>query len=487
MRLSDHLMPRSITTQVTGVVAVSVLLGIAIVVTIILLLFDPPQDSPVFTVARIVDATRLIRAAQSQAEIDTLLATIRGSGLRVERVASSELKPAQDNEGLPLTFRPALRQLKSQPGIDVLEGVHHGNGSPLQIVTRLDVDHALVFNDVPKVNLWPIFLTPAALLLMIVLVSAPLLSIYAVRWIIAPLTDVAAAAAAFGRSPQGNDVLSRRGPREILRVTDALNDMRARIRALLDDRTRMLAAISHDLRTPLTRLRLRAERVNQDHLRSAMLSDLTHVGRMLDETLEHLRDDAQSEAVSRIDLPSLLQTVCSDFTDMGYAVSYVGPARLSYACRQRALSRAVTNIVENAVKHGSTVTVALRKEESYRIAIEVTDDGPGIPVALREKVFEPFFKSDDARAPDSSGFGLGLSIARDIIKRHGGGIEMHSADPAGLRVLMILPPQASLHMTQNQQPGSALSSLAGSDRKAPPIRTVKGKSAPNEEPPRFAV
>jgi hypothetical protein len=95
--------------------------------------------------------------------------------------------------------------LKSQPGIDVLEGVHHGNGSSLQIVTRLDVDHALVFNDVPKVSLWPIFLTPAALLLMIVLVSAPLLSIYAVRWIIAPLTDVATVAAAFGRSPQGNN------------------------------------------------------------------------------------------------------------------------------------------------------------------------------------------------------------------------------------------------------------------------------------------
>jgi signal transduction histidine kinase len=90
---------------------------------------------------------------------------------------------------------------------------------------------------------------------------------------------------------------------------------------------------------------------------------------MLDETLEYLRDDAQSETVSCIDLPSLLHTICSDFADMGYAVSYVDPARLSYACRQRALSRAVTNIVENAVKHGSTVTVALRNKESYRSAI----------------------------------------------------------------------------------------------------------------------
>jgi hypothetical protein len=116
--------------QVTGIVAGSVLLGSAVVVTITSLLFTP-QDSPVSTVVRIADATRLIRAAKSQAEIDTLLATIRGSGLRVERVASSELAPAQNNEGLPLTFRLALRQLKSQPGIDVLEGVRQGNGSPL--------------------------------------------------------------------------------------------------------------------------------------------------------------------------------------------------------------------------------------------------------------------------------------------------------------------------------------------------------------------
>jgi signal transduction histidine kinase len=172
-----------------------------------------------------------------------------------------------------------------------------------------------------------------------------------------------------------------------------------------------------------------------------MLSDVTHVSRMLDETLEYLRDDAQSEMVSCIDLPSFLQTICSDFADIGYAVSYVGPSRLSYACRPRALSRAVANIVENAIKHGSTVTVALRRREPDRIEIEVTDEGPGIPLALREKVFEPFFKGDDARAQDESGFGLGLSIARDIIKRHGGGIEMHSVHPVGLRVLMVLPPE----------------------------------------------
>ena len=441
-------MPSSITTQITCLVAISVLIGIALQVATLLLLLDPPRESPAFSVARITDATRFIQGAKSQAEIDVLLTAIRRSGLRVERVAASELTPSQDIDRLPPSSRPALRQLTSQPGIAVLKGLHYGNGSPPQIVTKLDDEHALVFDDVPtKMSVWPIFLTPTALLLMIIPLAALLLSIYAVRWIIAPLADVATAATAFGRSPEGNEALRRRGPREIVQVADALNDMRMRIRAMLDDRNRMLAGISHDLRTPLTRLRLRAERVSQEFLRTAMVSDLTYVTRMLDETLEYLREGARSEIPSCIDVSSFLQTICSEFADMGYDVSYIGPARLSYRCRARTLSRAVTNVVENAVKYGSTVRVVLRKTEPGSIKIEVVDDGPGIPPPLLEKVFEPFFKGDDQRTQGNSGvgFGLGLSIARDIIKRHGGRIEMCAAQPAGLRVLLVLPPETSRH------------------------------------------
>jgi signal transduction histidine kinase len=165
---------------------------------------------------------------------------------------------------------------------------------------------------------------------------------------------------------------------------------------------------------------------------------------MLDETLEYLRDDARSEGSTPVDLPSLLQTICSDFADMGHAVSYDRPSRLSYACRPRALTRAVTNIVENSVKHGSrNVTVTLGRKSSDRLEIEVADDGPGIPAAVRDKVFEPFFKADEYRGSNNSGFGLGLSIAQDIIKRHGGGIEMRPGDPTGLRVLLVLSPKVS--------------------------------------------
>lgn len=438
-----HLMPHRITTQITGVVAVSVLLGIALQLAT-LLLWAVPQQSPSFTVARITDATRFIRAARTEAEIDILLTAFR-SELQVERVAIAELTPAPDT-GKPLGYSWPLQQLAAQPGITVLERVRRAGGSPLQIVTRLDDDHALVFDDVQHISLWSIFFKPTALLLLIIPVAALLLSLYAVRWIIAPLANVATAAAEFGRSPEGNEKLARRGPLEIVQVADALNDMRLRIAAMLADRNRMLAGISHDLRTPLTRLRLRAERVGDAPLRTAMLGDLTYVARLLDETLEYLRDDARTETPSYIDVPSFLQTICSAFADMGHAVSYAGPARLSCTCRQRALSRAVTNIVENAVKHGSTVTVTLRNKEPDSIEIEVADDGPGIPPHLLAKVFEPFFKGDDHRSDGGGGgFGLGLSIARDIIKRHAGRIEMVAARPTGLRVLLTLPRKIEGH------------------------------------------
>jgi signal transduction histidine kinase len=437
MRWPRRLMPRSITTQMSGLVTISVLLGFVIVVAVLVLLFDPPSN-PTFAVARVADATRLLRAASSPAEGDFLLAAFRRTGLEVEPIALSDLVP-RGTDSPPFILRLALRQLALQPGVELLEGLRYPGSPRSQIVTKLDDARALMFDIAIDTNLSRFLLTRTAMVLMIVLVCVLLLSVYAVRWVISPLAEVATAAVAFGRSPKDHEILHRRGPREIMQVTDALNEMRMRIGGLLDDRTRMLAAISHDLRTPLTRLGLRAERVSEDNVRTGMQNDITHVTRMLDDTLEYLRDDARSEAVILVDLPSFLQTICSDFADTGHPVSYAGPARLSCACRPGALSRAVTNIVENAVKHGGTVTVGLSSRTPDQIEIEVADDGPGIPTALLNRVFEPFFKGNDARVQDNTGFGLGLSIARDIIRRHGGEIEMRLGKPTGLRVLLILP------------------------------------------------
>jgi signal transduction histidine kinase len=440
MRFPDRLIPRSITTQITGIVTISVLIGMVLTATATFVITGGPssRDRPVVRIAQIAE---LAQAAETPADVAVIIATARRAGVQVAQVPPGEF------ETLPRADLPGLPELEArEPGLDrgndVIEVVRHPGQGGRQLAVRISDGSALVFEAPRRPNLWHFILGPTALTSITLLVVVLLLSVYAVRWIIAPLSAVAAATQSFGRFPDQDQAVRRKGPREIVRVADALNEMRTRIRALLDDRMRMLAAISHDLRTPLTRLRLRTERVADRRLRDAMLNDIGRVSRMLDETLDYLRQDGRSECMSRADLPSLLQTVCSDFADVGHAVSYSGPGRLTWTCRPSALTRAVTNVVENGVKHGSSVTVALALGADGAAEIEVSDDGPGIQAELRDRVFEPFFKTDDARAT-GDGFGLGLSIARDVVKGHGGDISLLERHPAGLTVRITLPAPAS--------------------------------------------
>lgn len=447
MGLFARLTPRTITAQITGIVTVSVLLGMVLTVAIVVFVsgLAGPKNPPTSVASRIAYVTRFVQSARNPAEVDIILRATRKSGVRVDLIPISDLDPFPNDAGFSFSSWPFIRHLESDPRIEVLEQLRYPSGPKQQLAVRLDSNNALVFDTATTASFWRLFLTPTALVLTIVLVFVLLLSIYAVRWIIAPLAAVAEAALSFGRSPRDDKIISRTGPREIIQVSDALNEMRTRIRALLDDRTRMLAAISHDLRTPLTRLRLRVERVDDGGLRDSMTGDLVQISRMLDETLDYLREDGKSEAMSRVDLPSLLQTICWDFTDVGDPVTYKGPARLAWSVRPRALTRAITNIVENGIKHGSTVTVTLRAAPCG-VEIEVADDGPGIPAALHDKVFEPFFKADNARSENNAGFGLGLSIAQDIVKRHGGDINLLVREPVGLTVQVALPADMSLAM-----------------------------------------
>jgi signal transduction histidine kinase len=281
----------------------------------------------------------------------------------------------------------------------------------------------------------------AALVAAIITFIIVFLSIYAVRWVTAPLLSIASAARSFGRTSGESGMLHEDGPREIAQVAEALNDMRRRIRVLVDDRTRMLAAISHDLRTPLARLQLRAEHLPDASGKDGMLHDIAIVNDMLGETLAYLRESGSSEPIYRVDLPSLLQTICAEFIDVGHCVSYEGPGRYTFACRARALTRAITNVIDNGIKHGGSVTVALQECSAIAVRIEISDDGPGIAPELLDKVFEPFFKVDNARSSSGRpGFGLGLSIAREIVRAHGGEIELFPHAPHGLTVRISLDP-----------------------------------------------
>jgi signal transduction histidine kinase len=277
--------------------------------------------------------------------------------------------------------------------------------------------------------------------LAIITSSILFLSIYAVRWIISPLSSIASAARSFGRAGGDDAELSVDGPREIEQAAEALNDMRKRVRVLVNERTQMLVAISHDLRTPLTRLRLRVERLKDASPRAAMLQDIVTINNMLGETLAYVREGNHREEASLTDLPSLLETIAAQFADIGHEVSYRGPDRLAFAGRVQAIGRAVTNVVENATKFGSRADIILRALGDGAVKIEITDDGPGIAPELLDRVFEPFFKGDSARSIEGrTGFGLGLSIARDIVERHGGAIELVNRERYGLSVSMTFKP-----------------------------------------------
>lgn len=279
---------------------------------------------------------------------------------------------------------------------------------------------------------------PWLVTLMTAFICISVLGLWAARALAAPLSSFAKAAENFSLDG-GADPLPERGPEEIASVARALNRMHERIARLMSDRTKMLAAISHDLRTPITRLRLRAEFIEDEGNRKRMLIDLDQMRSMLESVLSLLRNDRKIEAITLVDIASTLQLIADQFGDMGHVVHYEGPLSATAAARPDDLHRGVTNLVENAVRFGAEVTIRL-DIAGTKLVIDVEDDGPGISDARKQEMLEPFVRGDDARTmDDSTGFGLGLSIARAIALAHGGELSLHDRQPHGLIVRMQLP------------------------------------------------
>jgi signal transduction histidine kinase len=280
---------------------------------------------------------------------------------------------------------------------------------------------------------------PFVFLLVMVLLALGLagLAVLVSRRVTAPLGRFSAAAARLGTDVDAPP-MDESGPSEIRAAAEAFNEMQRRIRRFVEDRTRMLAAISHDLRTMLTRFKLRAEYISDDEQRAKALADLDQMQAMLDAALSLARDDATAEPRRPVDLSSLLQTLCDDLADAGHAVSFAGPDRVTLACRPVALGRALANLIDNAVKYGGKAEVALR-DGAGDVAIEVADRGPGIPADQRERVFAPFFRLEQSRSRETGGTGLGLALARNIVRGHGGEITLHDREGGGLVVRVVLP------------------------------------------------
>lgn len=269
-------------------------------------------------------------------------------------------------------------------------------------------------------------------LLLTVLAIVTGAALWAVARAARPFATFAAAAERLG-TDVATPPLPETGPREIRAAAHAFNVMQGRIRRFVEDRTQMLAAISHDLRTPLTRMRLRAEFVDDDEQRAKMLADLEEMEHMIAATLAFARDDATREARKQVDVATLVQCLAED---MG--VPYDGPDSLVLPAGPMALKRLVANLLDNARKYGGTARARLAEGDGG-VTVTIDDDGPGIPEAEFERVFAPFVRLETSRNRETGGTGLGLSVARAAARAHGGDITLANRPEGGLRVQLVLP------------------------------------------------
>lgn len=275
-----------------------------------------------------------------------------------------------------------------------------------------------------------------------------------------PLRRLAEAADRVGHDTVG--MVPEDGPREVRRLVGAFNRMQARIAALIEARTQSLAAVGHDLRTPLARLRLRTEAIASAETREAIGHDIAEMEAMIGSLLAFLSGDSDPEKPAAVDLAVLCATLVDDATDRGHAASYTGPDHFELRLRRLAMKRALTNLIDNALKYGRCAHVALEPGDGI-VTVRISDQGAGVPPEELAHILEPFVRLDPARGRDTIGFGLGLPIAVQAIKAEGGMLTLDNHPRDGLVATIVLP------ITQLALPDTKRNNAAAGQKGATPI------------------
>ncbi|HTW37032.1 MAG TPA: ATP-binding protein [Steroidobacteraceae bacterium] len=438
------LLPADFRGQVAGILLMGIVLSQAMAAVLYMVLLPQWQRvlRPELAVEKVAMVARLLEAV-SPAQRPAFAHLWDDRDFRIKYVSAAratgplrQTRGGRSDSALRLSIAERLRQSLDAVRVESVPTL--GEPDAKRIVVQLpDGDRLDIVSPVGLEVRYGL-LEELAIAMFVVLVTGGLWAW--LTWSVsAPLTRFAHAAERVGLDIHAPP-MPEQGPGQLRRAIRAFNEMQVRLQRFLDDRTRMLGAISHDLRTPLTRLRLRIETSSRGEDLSKMLSDIERMEVMLSSALAFIRGlDEEMEAPDAVDLDSLLQTACDMVCDLGGEVSYNGTARCRYHCRPQAMLRALTNVVSNAAKYGRSAQVSLQQEPTGGYRIEVEDDGPGIPDAEKERVFEAFYRSAWAREVDSEGMGLGLSIARTIVLAHGGTIELRDRRPLGLAVRIVLP------------------------------------------------
>ena len=276
-----------------------------------------------------------------------------------------------------------------------------------------------------------------ALTLLILLGSVIALSLIAVRWVTGPLAKLATAAESLGEDIN-RPPLPETGPSEARRAARAFNTMQRRLSRFISDRTRIFTAMSHDLKTPITRLRLRTEMLEDEALRAKFGKDLEEMEAMVTQTLDFMRDASTQEAVQRVDVMALLESLQTDYQDTGSKIEIEGSVAQPYPGRPLGLRRCLSNLLDNAIRYGGRASIRV-EDAADRLTIRVLDSGPGIPEPELEQAFEPFFRGEASRNRETGGTGLGLGIARNIARAHGGDLLLRNLPEGGLEAMLSLP------------------------------------------------
>lgn len=273
--------------------------------------------------------------------------------------------------------------------------------------------------------------------LLILLTSVLLVSFYAIRWITRPLSTLATAAADLGKDIE-HAPLAETGPTEVRHAARAFNTMQRRLSRFVKERTRILAAVSHDLKTPITRMRLRLEDIENPGLRDKFDSDLGDMQTLVQSSLDFMRGIAIKEETRPLDINSLLDSLAEDALEMGHTVTLHGEATMPYQGKPLALKRCLGNLIDNAIQYGHSAEIRIQDSEDNLVII-ISDRGPGLPESALEQVFEPFVRMEPSRNTKTGGTGLGLSIARNIARAHGGELWLEIARDGGLDAWLRLP------------------------------------------------
>ncbi|WP_107852063.1 ATP-binding protein [Oceanimonas marisflavi] len=404
-----------------------------------------------FTLQRLMAVTRLLhqsptelhreilRASRSETLLLSLSRQAPEAGERnavFERIVRSRLNypsvldiyiSAETGSGRAVAPPPEhshRHSIHRRPDIRLHGGIELGNGRWLRFTSLVD-------SDTPGWSLKAIL----SLVLLAALLTG--LMIWLLQRTSRPLKRLARRAERLGRGDRA-EPLPETGPSEIRETLSAFNRMQERLDRFVTDRTRMLAAISHDLRTPLTSLQLRCEFLPEGEDKLKLQQGLKRMEQMLTATLRFARDDSQDEPMRDLDLSSLVQSLCDDLQDAGHGVSLEECEPILFRGRSTALRRALQNLLENGIKYGERVEVRLLNEPGH-IRILIRDFGPGIADDQLDEVFKPFTRLDSARNLDDGSIGLGLAIARTLIHQHGGELHLTNHSRGGLLATVLLP------------------------------------------------